>query len=173
MTFFASFIILFNILLSCEARAGGTTIALGRSQSMTAAAASRSRFSPFKQSYERVHTEPELSSSSSLHEIEQRPPSPIHRESENLLETNHRVSFAPTIDLADASRVTNEANIIPTRDGVFARINQVLFGSLASAAAGIATGAGIVEIINSTKTLSNVSIIPTENPEAGNVNIIG
>lgn len=136
--------------------------------------AATSRLSSFKPNIERVHAEPDVSSSS-FHDLDQRPSTSAQREisvseNENLLENTRRVSFTSTVDLADASMPThNGMNLNPMRDGVFARVQRVIFGKLAPAAAGVAIGAGIVELANST----NLFKPSTMNPDLENINIIG
>lgn len=79
------------------------------------------------------------------------------REREPILENSRRVSFAPRADLSTVSVATNHGpeHLNPRRDGVFARLNRILFP--AAVAVGAAAGAGAVEIINSTHISRNVA----------------
>lgn len=165
------FICFTGILNVCEA-VGTSTVGLARSQTMGAA----SRLSPFKQRMEpRMRTESELSST--FRELDPRPSTSSQRdvslhETESLI-GSRRASLSPTIDLTAASIPTNHGmNLNPQRDGVFARVRHIIFGTLAPTAVGVGIGSGAVALINSTYS-SKPTTIPAIDPELENMNIMG
>lgn len=168
MEFVAKFIIFVaGILIGCEA-GGSSTLALGRSQSMAAS----SRLSSFKPNLEaRVRVEPDISSSVREPSTSQRDVS-LH-ETESLI-GSRRASLTSTIDLTPASiPTTHGMNLNPQRDGVFARVRHIIFGTLAPAAAGVGIGVGVAVLANSTFSLESPTSTTSINPEIDNINIIG
>lgn len=134
--------------------AGVSTVITSRGRSLSMSAVSRSHeFKPLTP----TRTESEFSSSATINEAESRP-STSHRhqdgeiaEQQHLVEQTRRVSFATPVDLTEASLPTNHGdNLNPARDGVFARVQRIIYEAAAPAAVGVAVGVGIVEFINST-----------------------
>lgn len=172
MEFVAKFIIFVaGILIGCEA-GGSSTLTLGRSQSMAAS----SRLSSFKPNLEaRVRVEPDISSS--VRELDSQPSTSqrdvsLH-ETESLI-GSRRASLTSTIDLTPASiPTTHGMNLNPQRDGVFARVRHIIFGTLAPAAAGVGIGVGVAVLANSTFSLESPTSTTSINPEIDNINIIG
>lgn len=177
MQFFTIIILANNILaLPIAKAAGGGSLAIiprGRSQSMNAA----SRQLEFKP-IERTRAEPELGSTSTIPESDSHPSTSGRkeidiRERESLISNAKRVHFPTDAELTEISQPTNEgSNFNPVRDGFYARLNRLLYGSLAPAVVGTATGLGAAYLANSTfmHTATTTTIAPLEYEE---MNIIG
>lgn len=112
---------------------------------------SLSSFSTFNEAETEVESK---RSTSEFKEIEPRERELLEREP--LVEKTRRVvSFSPNVDLSSASLSTHRGaeNLNPTRDGVFARVQRILFPVAIGAAVGAtAGGVGVdaFEKINST-----------------------
>lgn len=113
-----------------------------------------------------VKTNPnQIGSTSAFEEIDLR--------REPLVERSKHVSFS-SADLREATAVTSGVRLDPTRDGVFARLRQILYRNAAPIVAGAAVGGvigggGVVatfDIFNITNTTQK-PIIPLESESEG------
>lgn len=169
-------------LLFTKINAGVSTAVAARGRSQSMSVGSRPyEFKPLHQS----RAESEISSLLPTNEAESRSStSGLHQESDirehqHLVEETRHVSFASPVDLTDASRTTNYGeNLNPARDGVFARIHNILYGGVAPIAAGAVVGAGIVEIINSTRKHPTTmkTLLPISNGtinDSDEINLVG
>lgn len=161
-------------MLINTSESGFSSVALPRSRSQSMSAASRiADFKPLS----RPRAEPEIGSSSTLNEAEAWASSSgtkelNARENENLLQNTKRVSFASAVDLGEASQVTNHGeNLNPARDGVFARVQRILYEGVAPVGIGLAVGAGIAELANS--TIFHSTTIKSLDEVDDSINIIG
>lgn len=92
-----------------------------------------------------VETEARPSASTSeLREVE------LQEHQQPLIENIRRISFAPEVDIAEATAGTHRGreHLDPTRDGVFARMQRLLSRNAVPFASGVAVGAGVIELIN-------------------------
>lgn len=154
-------VILSTIVNEIELAFSSTTISRGRSQSMTIP----SRNSAIKPI---VRTQPEpISSSSSTTSInsangvKNKPIASTSAFKEVDLETplvekTKRVSFISDVNLREASEQTHSEHLIPSRDGVRARIRRILirYGApvAVGAVVGSAVGVGAFEFFNTSTT---------------------
>lgn len=161
------------MLTKSEAAGGSSLAALtrGRSQSM----GGNSQHSPLRP-ITRTRVESEISSSSTINEVEARARGnelrDINlRENENLLESGRRVGFISEAALAEVSSPTNQgSNLSPRRDGFYARIQRLMYGG-ASVGVGALAGVGVSEVLNSTRQINSTSNIIQNLPDE--LNIIG
>lgn len=83
------------------------------------------------------------------------------KDHEPLISGRRRVSFAPNVDVSSVSIASSHGieNLNPTRDGVFARMQSILFPATVGVGVGAAVGVGAVAAIekfNLTRTTTNI-----------------
>lgn len=170
-------IILLNIVAIAIAEPGVSAVAArGRSQSMSAATRNV-EIKPMQ----RTQHESIASSSSSFSEIKsiKNDESNSHASTSELREvdlqrdplvdkTKH-VTFGSNVNLREASIQTHSERIIPSRDGVRARVHRILFQHAAPVAVGIVAGAavgiGAFEYFNITRTAATTTTTSTTTPD--------
>lgn len=149
------------VLLVHESETGGSTATLSRGRSRSMSSLPRiTKSKPITQSRPASIS----SSSSTVNEADVNPLASTSdfkevdvREHQHLIEKTKHVSFATHVDLAEASEGTQSDHLIPSRDGVFARVRRILLRNAApvavgAAIGGVGVGAGISQLFNTTTT---------------------